>query len=355
MTTPAVKDERVAVAAAHWSLRFVSNGVELGTFQSTLARIASWDRWCAEWGASARRYEDIAEEASARGEAETAGQAWLRAAMCWHFGKFLFMDDLAQQRAAHERTVECFKRGMSTLEPPAERVLIPYESTELAGVLRKPRGAVSPPVVIMVPGLDSTKEELQATAEYFLRRGLATLAVDGPGQGESEYELRIEPAYERVAKAIVDWIERDGRLDASRIGFFGVSLGGYYALRAAAHQARLRGCVGLAGPHDFGAVWDQLPGLTKAAFRHRSGASSDEDARARAGQLTLAEIDALVSPCLVVHGRLDRIIPYTEAEKIARISGVELVTYDTGNHGITDQAFASRSLMADWLNAKLRQ
>jgi 2,6-dihydroxypseudooxynicotine hydrolase len=56
----------------------------------------------------------------------------------------------------------------------------------------------------MVPGLDSTKEELQATAEYFLARGLAILAVDGPGQGESEYELAIEPAYEKVVTAAVD-------------------------------------------------------------------------------------------------------------------------------------------------------
>ena len=60
-----------------------------------------------------------------------------------------------------------------------------------------------PQAVIMVPGLDSTKEELQATAEYFLARGAATLAVDGPGQGEAEYHLPIEPAYERVATAVV--------------------------------------------------------------------------------------------------------------------------------------------------------
>ena len=58
----------------------------------------------------------------------------------------------------------------------------------------------------MVPGLDSTKEELQATAEYFLARGLATIAVDGPGQGEAEYDLPIEPAYEKVSTAIIDYL-----------------------------------------------------------------------------------------------------------------------------------------------------
>ncbi len=348
------QDDRVAAAAAHWSLRFVSNGVELGTFQATLAQIQSWDGWCAEWGRSAQRYEDLANQAGARHERRTEAEAWLRAAMCWHFGKFLFMDDLDQQRAAHERAVASFARGMWALEPPAERVEIAYGSARLAALLRMPDKPIKPPVVVMVPGLDSTKEEIQSTADYFLRRGLATLAIDGPGQGEAEYELPIEPAYERVASAAVDWIRRHHTLDASRIGLFGVSLGGYYALRAAAHEPRLRAAVGLAGPFDFAAVWDQLPVLTRAAFKHRSGAGSDEEARERAGRLTLAGIDRLARPCLVVHGKLDRIIPYSEAEKIEPIAGVELVTYETGNHGVTDQAFASRSLMADWLAAKLR-
>ena len=86
----------------------------------------------------------------------------------------------------------------------------------------------------MMPGLDSVKEELQATAEYMLARGLAIIAIDGPGQGEAEYELPIEPAYERVATAVADYLEGRDDIDPARIGGFGVSLGGYYAARAAA-------------------------------------------------------------------------------------------------------------------------
>ena len=111
----------------------------------------------------------------------------------------------------------------------------------------------------MVPGLDSTKEELQATAEYFLARGLATLAIDGPGQGESEYELPIEPAYEKVATAAVDYLQDRAGLDRERIGLFGVSLGGYYAARSAAYEKRLRAVVALAGPYRFDLDWDELP------------------------------------------------------------------------------------------------
>lgn len=355
MRSDPTADARVAAATAHWAPRFINNGVEIGTFRATLARIERWERWCAEWGESGRRFEQLAANAEAAGNRVTAGQAWVRAALCWHFGKFVFMDDMEQQRAAHERTVECFAKGMWTLEPPAERVEIPYrDGVRLAGLLRRPPGAARPPVVIMAPGLDSVKEELQSSADVLLRRGLATLAVDGPGQGEAEYELPIEPAYERAVGAVVDWIHTRSHLDNSRIGFFGVSLGGYYAVRAAAHEGRLRAAVGLAGPHTFGDLWDTLPELTRAAFRTRSRAGDDGDARRRASELTLAGIERVRCPTLIVHGRLDRIIPFTEAERIVdEIEGVILADYETGNHGITDQAFESRAMMADWLAREL--
>ena len=50
--------------------------------------------------------------------------------------------------------------------------------------------------MIMIPGLDSTKEELRSTEELFLERGIATFSVDGPGQGEAEYDLAIRGDWE---------------------------------------------------------------------------------------------------------------------------------------------------------------
>jgi 2,6-dihydroxypseudooxynicotine hydrolase len=130
---------------------------------------------------------------------------------------------------------------------------------------------------------------LQATAEYYLARGLATIAIDGPGQGESEYELPIEPAYEKVATAAVDYLRTREDVDAARIGLFGVSLGGYYAARAAAYERRLKAVVALAGPYRFDLDWDELPVQTRETFKVRSHAASDDEARAKAAELTLEE------------------------------------------------------------------
>jgi dipeptidyl aminopeptidase/acylaminoacyl peptidase len=350
-------DPRVAGAAAHWCYRFTSNGTDYGDFTATLARISRWADWCREWGVTATHYEQLAEAAEDAGQQQTAAGAWQRAALAWHWGKFVFVDDPVQQRAAHERSIACFFRAAPALTPPAELVHVPYGDTTLPAYLRVPAAAGfgNAPVVIMAPGLDSTKEELQATAEYFLARGLATLAIDGPGQGESEYELPIEPAYEKVATAAVDYLQDRSGLDRERIGLFGVSLGGYYAARSAAYEKRLRAVVALAGPYRFDLDWDELPAQTRATFQARSGAKSEEDARAKAAKLTLEEAAAHIeTPLLIVGGGRDRIVPAYHQERLANeVKTAELAIYPDGSHGVTNRAYESRSRMADWLAARL--
>jgi len=347
-------DKRVAAATGHWAARFVENGTSYPDFQATLARITRWDDWCREWGRTARHYEELAETAEAAGRTVTAGEAWRRAALCWHWGKFVFTDHPNEQRAAHERTVACFRRGAGNLSPPAEPIRVPYAGSTLAAYLRVPPGP-PPPIVIMIPGLDSVKEELQATAEHMLRRGLAVLAIDGPGQGEAEYEFPIEPAYERVVTAVADYLKGRADVDPDRIGVFGVSLGGYYAARSAAYEPRVRAAVELAGPYRFDLDWDELPGQTRTTFRVRSGAASPAQARERAAALTLEDAAARITgPLLVVHGGRDRLVPAYHAERLAlQAPGAELRLYPDGSHGVTNHAFESRAAMADWLAARL--
>jgi len=113
------KDARVAAAAAHWANRFVANGTDYGDFQATLARISRWDDWCREWGRTAAHYEQLAESAENAGHAETAAGAWRRAALAWHWGKFVFTDHPDEQRDAHDRSVACYRKAAPALTPPA--------------------------------------------------------------------------------------------------------------------------------------------------------------------------------------------------------------------------------------------
>jgi 2,6-dihydroxypseudooxynicotine hydrolase len=348
-------DERVATATRHWGPRFVAQGIEGSDFNRTLARVKVWDDWCREWGVTAAAYERIAEAAEAAGRRLTAGQAWIRAGLCWHFGKFVFVHDPEQLRAGSENAVRCYSRGAWSLEPPAERVLIPYDGISLPGLFRKPPGVARPPVLLMVPGLDSVKEELQVTADFFLRRGVATLAIDGPGQGETEFLRYIEPAYERPAGAAIDWLQARADIDGERIGVYGVSLGGYYAVRVAAHEPRVRATIELAGTYSLASNWDNRSVVSRDAFVKRSGARSEDEARSFAQRIEMAGLGALIKgPILVLHGKRDPIAPFEGAERlVAETPTAEFAVYEDGNHGMTNRAFESRVRMSDWMAAKL--
>lgn len=345
-------DERVAAAIAHWGPRFTTNGVTAADFARVSAGVERWEDWCAAWSTAAEPHEALGREALNEDRLLSAGVHLAQAAVYFHFAKFLFVDDMEQLRAAHARAVRCLTDALPHLDPPGRRIEILFEGSRLVGVLRLPPGAGPHPVVVLVPGLDSAKEEFRSSEQLFLDRGLATFSVDGPGQGEAEYELAIRADWEVPGAAILDQLEREADLDANRVGVWGVSLGGYYAPRWAAHDSRLRACVALAGPYDFGDCWDGLPALTQAAFRVRSRSVSDADAKARAHELSLAGHAAAIEiPTLVVFGKRDRLIPYQQAQRlVAEIGGqAELLLLAKGNHGCMDVAPFHRYRTADWM------
>ena len=184
---------------------------------------------------------------------------------------------------------------------------------------------------------------------------MATLSLDGPGQGETGYQTHIRPDYEAVVSATLDFLSKRTDLDLARVAAAGVSLGGYYAPRAAAYEPRLKAVVTIGGPFNFGECWDGLPPLTRQAFQHHSGARDDDEARLKAEQLDLAEaLPRLKQPLLVVFGKLDRLIPWKQAERVARSApNGHLVMYPEGNHVCNNIPYKYRPLTADWIKEKL--
>jgi 2,6-dihydroxypseudooxynicotine hydrolase len=239
-------DDRVTMAISHWAPRFTTNGVTAGDFERITSGLASWDDWCAAWSAVAAEHEQLGRDALAAGRHLSAGAHLSQAAVYYHFAKFLFVNDLDQMRAAHRKAVTCLTDALPFLDPPGRRVEIPFEGSHMTGVLRLPApgaGEGPYPAMIMIPGLDSAKEELRSTEDLFLERGIATFSVDGPGQGETEYELPIRGDWEVPGAAVIDCLQTEPSIDPGRIGVWGVSLGGYYAPRVASGDARVKACV----------------------------------------------------------------------------------------------------------------
>ena len=351
MTMPASRDPRVQAAIDNWGPRLIANGVDYNDFVRTTAALQAWEEWLPAWCATAQVHEQLAVEARERGREQTAGEAFVRAAVSFHFAKFVWTLDPARNRAATEAAVRNLYAAHAMLDPSAQRI---EASTAIAN-LRLPGRGRPAPLVILIPGLDSTKEEFFHWESVFLRRGLATLSVDGPGQGEAGFVNPIRPDYEVAVSAALDALGERPDLDLTRIGAAGVSLGGYYVVRAAAFEPRLKAIAGVSGPFNAAAQWDSMPSLTRAAFLHHTGAADESEARGRAAALDLEGVAERVSqPCLVVTGKRDRVIPWEQTERIARaVPNSEWALFEDGTHVCNNIPFKYRPLVADWMRDRL--
>jgi pimeloyl-ACP methyl ester carboxylesterase len=351
----AERDERVASAIAHWAPRFVTNGVDYGDFQRVTSGVTTWAEWLPAWVENGHRHAELARDAELRGRTLTAGEAWNQAALSYHFAKFVWMLDMDLYAEATTLAVDALRNAHRCLDPTAERIEIPFENgTQLVGNLRRPAGDPAP-LVLLLPGLDSTKEEFFGWENVFLSRGLATFSLDGPGQGESGLTTRIHPNYEVAAKATLDTLAGRDDVDLDRIGVAGVSLGGYYAPRSAAYEKRIKAAVGISGAFDFGECWPTMPQQTRETVAHHTGASSDEETRAKASELNLRDAAPLIDqPFLAITGRLDRLIPWEQTKRQAdEAQNGEFVLFDDGNHVCNNIGYKYRPLTADWLKEKL--
>jgi 2,6-dihydroxypseudooxynicotine hydrolase len=349
-------DSRVAAAVSHWAPRFIANGIDYNDFVRVTAAIEKWDSWCEQWCAAGAVHEQLGRDALAAGRRRSAGAHLSQAAVYYHFAKFMFVNDLSQMRAAHMMAVRSACDALPLLEPPGDRIEIPFDGAAIAAVIRRPPGPGRHPVVILIPGLDSAKEEFRPTEDHFLSRGIATVSVDGPGQGEAEYDLAIRPDWEVPGRAIIDAVAGLPGIDPARIGIWGVSLGGYYAARVAAGDERVRATISLCPVYCLGDIWDRLPDLSRAAFTVRSKSGSADQARQRASELTMADRGGLIkAPILIVAGKRDRIFPWQDAARLATEIGphAEPLLLEDGNHGCANVVYLHRPYGADWMSARL--
>jgi 2,6-dihydroxypseudooxynicotine hydrolase len=282
----------------------------------------------------------------------TAGEAYARAALLYHFGQFMFFDDLEQKAAATARKLAAFRRAAPLLDPPVDLIAVPFEGGHLMASRRVPEGGAHGTVVI-VPGSDSTKEEFPALEAHFLRRGLATLSLDGPGQGEGRAFGPLRPDITDALAAVISRLEALG--DRSPKAVAGMAFGGHLALRAAAGLEAVVAAVSINGFHDLGRMWPAFPPVYRDNMRYALGAGSPQEAEARAKAFTLDGVAARGTPVLVLHGGLDRIFPADQAAAQAEWAGpaARLELFANGNHVCNNIPFLYRPLVADWLADRL--
>lgn len=330
------------------------------------------DAWRREWCALGARLEKMADAAEAAGHRITAGDYYLRAGMYYFTGE-RFVQPGEQKREIGRKAIELQGKGIERRHPNVERVEVPFEGATLPALFMKaPVAPGRAPIVVVFDGMDNCKEMSVLFAGLeFAKRGWHTLAIDGPGQGES---LRLRDLYARhdyevPGAAAYDFVAARGDVDPKKVVVMGYSFGGYYAARIAAFEKRYCAGVAMSALHWDLAGWqaeikrkqEADPRSTaQSAFHFRwiMGCLDNGDAAIeKAKKFSLVGVAGKITcPFLVVHAGDDRVVPVANAPKLYDAVGstrkqLKIFSAEEGGsyHAQVDNRQVGIDYIADWL------
>jgi dienelactone hydrolase len=328
--------------------RILSNYVSPWEFEQNRERIGDYEDWCRVWSETAAGHAARGDEAAAVGHRRTAADAYLRAALCYHWANFMFTHDQEQFRAALDGMADAWRKAAPHLDPAMELLDVPFDGVVLPGYLRRPAGSGQPPLVVLFPGADSNKEELFNLADHIVQRGMAVAAFDGPGQGAVSLRMKMRSDYETAIQAVLDAVCGRTDVDPGRVAVGGISYGGLFSIRAAAVDDRVRAAVSISSWYSPAGRFDAMEGLSRAGQYQYLGA----DPAATMASITLAgALEKVSVPVLQVFGELDPAAPPSIGEQVAaELAGpVTTLVYPDGVHILNNIWFKARADIADWL------
>jgi 2,6-dihydroxypseudooxynicotine hydrolase len=341
-------DDRLESMYRRFTWRIMSNYVTPWEFEQIREQVTDYEQWCGIWSDLAADHVRRGDDALAAGHSRTAGEAYVAAGLSYHWASFMFTHDQEQFVAALTAMDDAWSKAAPHVVPPMELIEVPFDGTTLHGYLRVPVADTPPPLVVLLPGADSTKEELYNLACFIVDRGLAVAAFDGPGQGRVSLSMKLRPDYELSIQRILDALLGRGDLDASRVAVGGISYGGLFALRAAAIDSRIRAVVSISSWYTPAGRFEGMEPLTRIGQHQYLGA----DPAAVMASITLAGAASRVTvPVLQVYGALDAASPPEGARRIAdELNGpVDTVVFPDGVHILNNVWNKARPMVADWL------
>lgn len=339
------------------------------------ARSDEPEAWWQEWSAMASQIERTADAAAAEGRQFTAGNYYIRAGNYYFTGE-RFVPPGEQKLDLYRRALRCFHAGFQRRYPEIQHVDVPYEGAAMAAYFMKAPGVSGrAPTVVLFDGLDNCKEMSVIFAGLeFAKRGMHTLAIDGPGQGETLRlrDIKSRPDYEVAGTAAYEYIAARLDVDPKKVTVMGYSLGGYYAPRIVAFEKRYAACVALGASR-----WDMHAAqiarkrqfeadpktIAQSTFQFPwvFGAKDMDEVIEMSKRFTLAGAAGRIECAfLVTHGANDQVTPVEAAEKLYAEVGsknktLKIFTAEEGGaeHCHVDNRQVGIDFIADWITANL--
>jgi len=283
------------------------------------------DSWIAEWTRVAERNEEEAEELAKEGRKVTANEYYLRASTFYREAAWPAPVTEPRMMTSYKKMRETFDKAWKQTRAPFEKVQVSYEGKLLDGYFRKPNGPAGKryPVVIAFQGADTMAEATILNGGSYGARGMAYFAMDFPGQGGALrlHDLHLPPDTERIAKAVIDYLETRPDVDAKNIGMQGISMGGYGVPRAAGGEPRIKAAMMSSGSYHLGQdLFDYYPPIQERV-RWIIGARDLADAKKKLADYTLeGRANRIEGAMLIGYSKDDRIMDPAGAYRLYKAS-----------------------------------
>jgi dienelactone hydrolase len=336
-------------------------------FAAIRERVKKFDDIEPMFAATARRREARARSAEADGAPVTARDNYFMAAIHYGSAQWSRHDNDTPNLAYNASKRECYSNYARLADHRIEPVFIPFKGKSLPGWFHLPAnysgGRI--PVVISFPGMDTYKEVFVAlNGDRWLSRGIAVLALDGPGQAECRV-LGLTVSMENwtaVGKAVVDWLVERPEIDPSRIGAFGNSFGSFFVTIVTANEPRICACVANSNNLEPGchSIFEEASPSYKSRFMYMAGFPDEaEFDRFRPTLTWEGQVEKIRVPYLVVAGEWDELSPLVHTEKmLSRMTAPrQFVVYQDARHAIgacpsVNLGPHPPTLVADWMAAR---
>ncbi|EKD12710.1 uncharacterized protein L3040_006859 [Drepanopeziza brunnea f. sp. 'multigermtubi'] len=287
----------------------------------------------------------LTERGDGEQDPEAASALYLRAACLYRIARFPYISGFptpndATKWQAWTLQKAVYMKAASSWPQPIQDLTIPFphhsptERAEIPIYVRLPSAppaaaaaaSTQVPAVILMTGLDGYRPDNTTRSDEFLARGWAALMVEIPGTADCPADPSDPAAGDRLWSAVLAWMQADARFDMTRVLVWGLSAGGYYAVRAAhTHREQLRGVVAQgAGVHEFfDRAWieradgHEYPFRLSPAMASKHGYSSVEGYKSGAQKkFSLLEAGILEMPStrlLLVNGTHDGLMPIEDS------------------------------------------
>ena len=186
-----------------------------------------------EVGKKIKTFKDWKTEMVKLAEKAVSENRLMNAAFYYRAAEFYTFDDSGEKEFFYNKFCEYFQSVFKKDE--IEQIKIPYKLGFLPSMRIPPAGKKLGTIVIH-GGFDSFLEEWYFIMKFLAGNGYEVIGFEGPGQGAAlrKYGLAFDIEWEKPVKAVLDYF------NLNNVTLFGLSMGGWLCLRAAAFEPRIK-------------------------------------------------------------------------------------------------------------------